>query len=376
MLRRFVAILSAVILACGLVPSSALASESAEEGSSVQLETGTYVEHEALAYVVADGSSDGIAAFWQGGSVLDDAKTLMEVDAQTVKDAVDESDGAQSGESAAVSSRSLSTLSESDEGRLVLVRDESKTTEQLIEELMADGNVVFAEPNYTVDAMDDGQDGAADQGDETEGQGGFVDVPSSVDEGAGGLDGGTSSQGGASSEGGAQQNTGTNDSTASAVGSDAESAANEGADSSAAADSVAFGEDSEAPAKDLSAFQWAYDNDGFLSGVSADANNGCHIYNASAFLLQHLSGHMTNAVKSSFKICIYNPAEIILTHCHQKPVFCNSCVIHQDIYLSIFFYCFFNKSTAGIKVRYVALTGFSRTSGSNNLSFHCLRFFF
>ena len=162
-LRRFVAILSAVILACGLVPSSALASESAEEGSSVQLEPGTYVEHEALAYVVADGSSDGIAAFWQGGSVLDDAKTLMEVDAQTVKDAVDESDGAQSGESAAVSSRSLSTLSESDEGRLVLVRDESKTTEQLIEELMADGNVVFAEPNYTVDAMDDGQDGAADQ---------------------------------------------------------------------------------------------------------------------------------------------------------------------------------------------------------------------
>lgn len=270
MLRRFVAILSAVILACGLVPSSALASESAEEGSSVQLEPGTYVEHEALAYVVADGSSDGIAAFWQGGSVLDDAKTLMEVDAQTVKDAVDESDGAQSGESAAVSSRSLSTLSESDEGRLVLVRDESKTTEQLIEELMADGNVVFAEPNYTVDAMDDGQDGAADQGDETEGQGGFVDVPSSVDEGAGGLDGGTSSQGGASSEGGAQQNTGTNDSTASAVGSDAESAANEGADSSAAADSAAFGEDSEAPAKDLSAFQWAYDNDGSLSGVSAD----------------------------------------------------------------------------------------------------------
>ena len=308
MLRKLVSVLSAVVLTCGLLPVTAMAEEQAEGTSSLQLEAGTYVEHEAVAYVVGDGSSDGIAAFLRGGSALDDAQTLMEVDAQTVKDVVGEGDGAQSGESlAALSSRSLSMLSESDEGRLVLVRDESKSTEELINELMADDSVVFAEPNYTIDATDDGQDGAAEQsGEETEAQGGFVDAPGLVDDGTDdangtdgadgtdsvdgtddadgtdgvdgaddadgtdGVDGDASSQGGASPEDDAQENTETNDSTTSAVNGSTESAANEVADSSAAANSIEFGEDSDDLTQDLSAFQWAYDNDGSLSGVSAD----------------------------------------------------------------------------------------------------------
>ena len=195
MLRKIVSVLSAAVLTCGLLPVAAVAEEPAEGTSSLQLEAGTYVEHEAVAYVVGEGSSGGITAFSQGGSVLDGAQTLMEVDSQTVKDVVGEGGGVQSGGSAAALSRgSVSALSETDEGKLVLVRDESKTTEQLIGELMADENVVFAEPNYIIESADDGQGEAAEQS----------------------------------------------------------------------------GEDSDALVQDLSAFQWAYDNDGSLSGVSAD----------------------------------------------------------------------------------------------------------
>ena len=71
MLRKLVSVLSAAVLACGLVPVTAVAEEQAEGASSLQLEAGTYVEHEAVAYVVGDGSSDGIAVFLWGGSALD-----------------------------------------------------------------------------------------------------------------------------------------------------------------------------------------------------------------------------------------------------------------------------------------------------------------
>ena len=52
--------------------------------------------------------------------------------------------------------RSLSANGEAEAaaGRLVLVRDEAKTTEQLIAELEADPRVVFAEPNAVVETGD------------------------------------------------------------------------------------------------------------------------------------------------------------------------------------------------------------------------------
>ena len=49
--------------------------------------------------------------------------------------------------------------------------------------------------------------------------------------------------------------------------------------------------------------------------------------------LLYTSCCMANAVKGSLKICVHNLAEIFLAHCHQKPVFGDSCIVYQeDVY--------------------------------------------
>lgn len=275
-MRKAVSVLLAVVLACGLTPATAVADEPAEGRSALDLEPGTYVEHEAIAYVVGDAPLSGFAAFLQGGDVLDGAETLMELDTQTVEEAAAASDAAPSSESSksALSDRSLSLLSESDEGRLVLVRDESKTAEQLIEELEADARVAFAEPNYTVGETD-GDQGTATEADGAEAgaQGGFVDASMLADEESTDADDEASGDGALSDDAAsgeeAQEAAAANGETAAAESEEAatESAAGE---SSASAGPVVFGKDADAPAGDLSSFQWAYDNDGSWSGVPAD----------------------------------------------------------------------------------------------------------
>lgn len=155
MIRRCVAMLTAFAVAFTSVPLPAAAEEPVEAASSasasVDLEPGTYVEHEAIAYVVGDaGSGAGLFSF--GGDVLSGAEDLMDVDADTAAEALSD-DGAD-----AASARTASA----DEGRLVLVRDESKTTEELIAALEADERVVFAEPNLTVEVPEEDAEDADD----------------------------------------------------------------------------------------------------------------------------------------------------------------------------------------------------------------------
>lgn len=155
MIRRCVAMLTAFAVAFTSVPLPAAAEEPVEAASSasasVDLEPGTHVEHEAIAYVVGDaGSGAGLFSF--GGDVLSGAEDLMDVDADTAAEALSD-DGED-----AVSARAASA----DEGRLVLVRDESKTTEELIAALEADERVVFAEPNLTVEVPEEDAEDADD----------------------------------------------------------------------------------------------------------------------------------------------------------------------------------------------------------------------
>ena len=153
MVRKLVATVSAFLLACGLMPTVALAEEATDGSASVQLEPGTYVEHEAIAYVT-DGADSGIAPFSLGGSagsdLISNAQTLMDVGSELAAEKTGDGALASEAEPAALARSASSATSES-EGRLVLVRDESKSVEELIAELEADERVVFAEPNYLLE---------------------------------------------------------------------------------------------------------------------------------------------------------------------------------------------------------------------------------
>ena len=138
----------AATLACSLVPlpaGFALADEvdgaAAADGAPsaaepLQLEPGTYVEHEAVAYVLDDASGGAqlLAANASGDDALAGAEDLMEVGAAAAEEALGTGTSAE----------------EPSAGRLVLVRDEGKTTAELIAELEADPRVAFAEPNAVV----------------------------------------------------------------------------------------------------------------------------------------------------------------------------------------------------------------------------------
>lgn len=222
MIRRCVAMLTAFAVAFTSVPLPAAAEEPVEAASSASasadLEPGTYVEHEAIAYVVGDaGSGAGLFSF--GGDVLSGAEDLMDVDADTAAEALSDD-----GEDAA-SARAASA----DEGRLVLVRDESKTTEELIAALEADERVVFAEPNLTVEVPEeDAEDLAA-----------AVDLA---------LEDELSESQGASGDAAADDGTAADGDTP--------------ADDAPAADgSDTFGEDKpDSAAADLTDYQWGFDN--------------------------------------------------------------------------------------------------------------------
>lgn len=233
MIRRCVAMLTAFAVAFTSVPLPAAAEEPVEAASSASasadLEPGTYVEHEAIAYVVGDaGSGAGLFSF--GGDVLSGAEDLMDVDADTAAEALSDD-----GEDAA-SARAASA----DEGRLVLVRDESKTTEELIAALEADERVVFAEPNLTVEVPEeDAEDLAA-----------AVDLA---------LEDELSESQGASGDAAADDGTAA-DGEAATDGAPADGDTPAG-DVPAAEGSDTFGEDKpDSAAADLTDYQWGFDN--------------------------------------------------------------------------------------------------------------------
>ena len=161
MAKRISTFFLAVVLAVGLLPLPAMAEEAAQP--EIRLEPGTYVEHEVIAYVVDGGAR--ARTFSLGGDLIDNAQTLMEVDADAAEEALGDEVGA--GETApAGRARMLSLDGASGEtaGHLVLVRDESKTTEELIAALRADDRVVFAEPNGYVESFDAEPDGGMEDG--------------------------------------------------------------------------------------------------------------------------------------------------------------------------------------------------------------------
>lgn len=291
MVKRFSAFVFSIILAVGLLPLPAVAAESS--GAKTQLESGTYVEHEAIAYVVDDGTK--ARAFSLGGDLLDTAETLVTVDAEAAAEALGDDAEAQSDEAVAQSdaepatyARAFSLGGDSAEpaGRLVLVRDESKTTEELIAELEADECVLFVEPNYYVEPFDDeaedgidGASGGASSGAlSVEGNGDAQDGETSNDEAsnAEALNGEVSNAGAQSNDDASNAETLNDDTSDDAVSSNADESSELSANSSeidaatAESGTVVFGTDKDEAASDMTAFQWGMSNDGAMGGVSAD----------------------------------------------------------------------------------------------------------
>lgn len=270
MAKRISTFFLAVVLAVGLLPLPAMAEEAAAQ-PEIRLEPGTYVEHEAIAYVVDGGARARV--FSLGGDLIDNAQTLMEVDADAAEEALGDEVGAgETAPAARARMLSLDDASDAPAGRFVLVHDDSKTTEELIAALQADERVVFAEPNCYVESFDaepdeDMEDGVdADAGDAgsamdpdeggslTEDSGSDVVVNGDVvpseasDEAA--IEGSSDDEGVAASDN---------------VDGQIESAGD-----AIDAEPTVIGSDKDEPASDMTAFQWGMSNNGLMGGVSAE----------------------------------------------------------------------------------------------------------
>lgn len=271
MAKRISTFFLAVVLAVGLLPLPAMAEEAAAQ-PEIQLEPGTCVEHEAIAYVVDGGAR--ARAFSLGGDLIDGAQTLMEVGADAAEEALGDEVGAGGEASPAARARMLSLDDASDEpaGRLVLVHDDSKTTEELIAALQADERVVFAEPNCYVESFDAEPDGGMEDGVDAD----AGDAGSAMDPGDEGLS--TEGSGGDVVVNGDVVPSEASDETAIEGSSDDEGVAasdnvdgqTEPSDGAADAEPTVFGFDKDEPASDMTAFQWGMSNDGAMGGVSAD----------------------------------------------------------------------------------------------------------
>lgn len=270
MAKRISTFFLAVVLAVGLLPLPAMAEEAAAQ-PEIQLEPGTYVEHEAIAYVLDDGAR--ARTFSLGGDLIDGAQTLMEVDADAAEEALGDEVGA--GETASAGrARMLSLDSASGEtaGRLVLVRDESKTTEELIAALQADDRVVFAEPNGYVESFDaEPDEGMEDGVDADAGDAGSAMDPDeggslTEDSGSDVVVNGDVVPSEASDEAAIE---GSSDDEGVAA-SDNVDGQTESAGDAIDAEPTVIGSDKDEPASDMTAFQWGMSNNGSMGGVSAE----------------------------------------------------------------------------------------------------------
>lgn len=273
MLRKLVSVLSAAALACGLMPVAAGAEEPTEDAPSLQLEAGTYVEHEAIAYVV-DGAANGIMPFSLGGDILSGAQDLMTIDAGAAEEALGvDADGADADEAAAVSAlsrtRSNAAADAAETGRLVLVHDDSKTVEELVAALEDDPRVVFAEPNYLVESEDVGDDAAAATQVPTDASDTSADLADANGTGDGGAEDGSADAASGSEEADASARNGDGGSDDGASGIDSQTGS--GADAGSGSDAnAAFGQDPSASVEDLTSLQWGFSNDGSMDGISSD----------------------------------------------------------------------------------------------------------
>ena len=267
MAKRISTFFLAVVLAVGLLPLPAMAEEAAAR-PEIRLEPGTYVEHEAIAYVVDGGAR--ARTFSLGGDLIDNAQTLMEVDADAAEEALGDEVGAgETAPAARARMLSLDDASDAPAGRFVLVHDDSKTTEELIAALQADERVVFAEPNCYVGQVDaETDDVAADVVDIEAGNTVDPDDEGSLTEGSGGdVVDGDAAPGEANDETAAE---GASDADEDVAASDDVDDRAEPADDATEVEQTTFGSDKDEPASDLTGFQWGMSNDGAMGGVSAD----------------------------------------------------------------------------------------------------------
>lgn len=131
----------AVLLCCLLVFTSVPMTALAESGSSEAYASGDYIEGEAI--VCMDAPAGGLYRRSAGPELLAKAEVLMPVS---------------SSEADAVSPQAYGLRSSSAQNQvLALVRDESRTTAELIAELESYDQVVFAEPNYKVVEYNDAE---------------------------------------------------------------------------------------------------------------------------------------------------------------------------------------------------------------------------
>ena len=267
MAKRITTFFLAVVLAVGLLPLPAMAEEAAAQ-PEIRLEPGTYVEHEAIAYVVDGGAR--ARTFSLGGDLIDNAQTLMEVDADAAEEALGDEVGAgETAPAARARMLSLDDASDAPAGRLVLVHDDSKTTEELIAALQADERVVFAEPNCYVGQVDaETDDVAADVVDIEVGNTVDPDDEGSLTEGSGGdVVDGDAAPGEANDETAAE---GASDADEDVAASDDVDDRAEPADDATEVEQTTFGSDKDEPASDLTGFQWGMSNNGEMGGVSAE----------------------------------------------------------------------------------------------------------
>lgn len=267
MAKRISTFFLAVVLAVGLLPLPAMAEEAAAQ-PEIRLEPGTYVEHEAIAYVVDGGARARV--FSLGGDLIDNAQTLMEVDADAAEEALGDEVGAgETAPAARARMLSLDDASDAPAGRFVLVHDDSKTTEELIAALQADERVVFAEPNCYVGQVDaETDDVASDVVDIEAGNTVDPDDEGSLTEGSGGdVVDGDAAPGEANDETAAE---GASDADEDVAASDDVDDRAEPADDATEVEQTTFGSDKDEPASDLTGFQWGMSNDGAMGGVSAD----------------------------------------------------------------------------------------------------------
>lgn len=248
-MKRFGRALLGVVLACSLAPAPAALADNDADGSASPhpaLAAGTYVEHEAVAYVI-DGAASPLST---GDDMLAGAESLMEIDSETADEALGIEPAAKMRNSA------------SSGGEIVLVRNEDLSTEGLIAALEADPRVVFAEPNLILQNADAENEALGNPAAETT----KSPLESALEKGAAdGLQGDAAAADDTSGRGSADEGAKGSDllpSAANGIGASALDDAN--------ADAIVWGTDKDEATSDLNRFVWGFDNDGRMGNVAAD----------------------------------------------------------------------------------------------------------
>ena len=138
MTKRIFAAMCTLMLVMQLIPATAFAQRTDIGESRVSIEqllaAGEYAEGEAIAIVKASSGQQ------------DQSRTLADISSEAVEQAVVDASGSNYAATEEVAGRV--TSAGDDSFRVELIRDSSRTTEQILRDLYADPNVIAAEPNY------------------------------------------------------------------------------------------------------------------------------------------------------------------------------------------------------------------------------------